>query len=92
MLDGLTGPLTDKQLRYLTHIKAHSDRLARYSPSSSTSPRSKPGRLSCRPTILPLVALTTEVADSLRPVAAEKQISLAVVASRSRRDSVGGPG
>src|SRR5439155_17945985 len=71
MLDGLTGPLTDKQLRYLTHIKANSDRLTRFTTEILDLSRIEARKVELKPTTLPLLALTTEVADSLRPLAAE---------------------
>lgn len=81
MMDGLTGQLNEKQIRYLTRIKSNTDRLARLINDLLDLSRIEAGKIDLEPTALPLVALTKEVAESLRPVAVEKLISLEVTAS-----------
>jgi signal transduction histidine kinase len=81
MLDGLTGELNPRQLRYLTRIKANTDRLARLINDLLDLTRIEAGRLELRPTSLLLATLVTEVAASLRPVAADKHIQLDVAAA-----------
>jgi signal transduction histidine kinase len=81
MLDGLTGELNPGQLRYLTRIKANTDRLARLINDLLDLTRIESGRLELRPTALLLTPLVTEVAASLRPVAKDKHIQLDVTAS-----------
>ncbi len=78
MLDGITGPLNEKQNRYLTRIKSNSDRLSRLINDILDLSKSESGRFDLTPTDLPLVTLTQEVAESIRPVATEKLISLEV--------------
>jgi PAS domain S-box-containing protein len=79
MLDGLTGDMNEKQIRYLTRIKSNSDRLARLINDILDLSRIEAGRIDLKPTSLPLVTLAREVTESLRPVAVEKLISLEVV-------------
>ena len=78
MLDGLTGELNPRQRRYLTRIKANTDRLARLINDLLDLTRIEAGRLELRPTSLCLTPLITEVVASLRPVAADKHIQLDV--------------
>ena len=79
MLDGLTGELNPRQLRYLTRIKANTDRLARLINDLLDLTRIEAGRLELRPAALLLTTLVTEVVASLRPVAQDKHIQLDVV-------------
>jgi signal transduction histidine kinase len=81
MLDGLTGEMTPQQLRYLTRIKANTDRLARLINDLLDLTRIEAGRLELRPTTLLLTPLVTEVVASLRPMAEDKHIQLAVAAA-----------
>jgi signal transduction histidine kinase len=81
MLDGLTGELNSGQLRYLTRIKANTDRLARLINDLLDLTRIEAGRLELRPTSLLLTPLVTEVVASLRPVAEDKHIQLDVAAA-----------
>jgi PAS domain S-box-containing protein len=78
MLDGLIGHLNEKQIGYLTRIKSNTDRLARLINDLLDLSRIEAGKIDLKPTHLPLVTLTKEVAESLRPVAVEKLISLEV--------------
>lgn len=83
MLDGITGPLNDKQTRYLERIKSNADRLARLINNLLDLSRIESGKIELKPEVLPLVALSKEVAESLRPIAVEKLISLEVIAGDS---------
>ena len=76
MLDGVIGELNEKQIAYLTRIKSNADRLARLINDLLDLSRIEAGKIDLRPTNLSLVTLIKEVAESLRPVAAEKLISL----------------
>lgn len=78
MLDGITGPLSDKQIRYLARIKSNADRLTRLINDLLDLSRIEAGKIELRPTNLALLDLAREVAESLRPVATEKLISLEV--------------
>ena len=72
MLDGVIGELNEKQIAYLTRIKSNADRLARLINDLLDLSRIEAGKIDLRPTNLFLVTLIKEVAESLRPVAAEK--------------------
>lgn len=75
MLDGIIGELSEKQTRYLTRIKSNADRLARLINDLLDLSRIEAG-INLKPTNLTLVAIASEVAESLRPVAAEKVINI----------------
>jgi signal transduction histidine kinase len=81
MIDGLTGHLNEKQVRYLTRIKSNTDRLARLINELLDLSRIEAGRIDLRPTFLSLVPLTKEAAESLRPMATEKLVSLEVASA-----------
>jgi signal transduction histidine kinase len=76
MLDGLTGPLNDKQVRYITGIKESAERLARLIDDLLDLAIIESGRLELKPASFSAVSLIDEVADTLRPVAEEKSIQL----------------
>lgn len=76
MLDRVLGDLNEKQVGYLTRIKSNSDRLSRLINNLLDLSTIEAGKIDLQPTNLPLVTLAEEVAESLRPVAAEKLISL----------------
>ena len=78
MLDGITGALNDKQSRYLVRIKSNADRLGRLINELLDLSRIESGKIDLIPVNLPIVSLAREVAEILRPVAAEKLISLEV--------------
>ena len=80
MLDGLTGPVNEKQVRYLARIKSNADRLSRLINDLLDLSRIEAGRIDLQPTNLPLTALAREVAEHLRPLAAEKLIQIEVAA------------
>lgn len=84
MLDRLTGDLTEKQVGYLTRVKSNADRLARLINDLLDLSTIEAGKIDLQPTKLPLVTLAKEVAESMRPVAAEKPISLDVASADPR--------
>jgi PAS domain S-box-containing protein len=81
MLDGLTGALNEKQVRYLARIKSNTDRLSRLINDLLDLSRIESGRIEVRPTTLPLTALAEEVAEQLKPLAAEKLIRIELPSS-----------
>jgi PAS domain S-box-containing protein len=78
MLDGITGDLSEKQSRYLVRIKSNADRLGRLINELLDLSRIESGKIDLIHINLPVVSLAKEVAEVLRPVAAEKLISLEV--------------
>ena len=78
MLDGLTGPLNDKQVRYLARIKSNTDRLSRLINDLLDLSRIEGGHIEVRPRTLSLTGLAGEVAEYLKPLAAEKLIRIEV--------------
>jgi signal transduction histidine kinase len=76
MLDGITGTLNDKQVRYITGIKESTDRLARLINDLLDLSVIEAGRMQLKPTSFSLVSLIHEVTDTLRPVAEDKLIHL----------------
>jgi PAS domain S-box-containing protein len=78
MLDGLTGSLNEKQVRYLARIKSNTDRLSRLINDLLDLSRIESGRIEVRSTTLTLTALAEEVAEHLKSLAAEKLIRIEV--------------
>jgi PAS domain S-box-containing protein len=76
MLDGLTGPLNEKQIRYISRIKSNSDRLARLINDLLDLSKIESGRIDIHPTTLSLALLSGEVTEVLKPLAAEKCIAI----------------
>jgi PAS domain S-box-containing protein len=78
MLDGLTGALNEKQIRYLARIKSNTDRLSRLINDLLDLSRIEAGRVEVRRASLLLTALAEEVAEHLKQLAAEKLIRIEV--------------
>ena len=78
MLDGLTGSLNEKQIRYLARIKSNTDRLSRLINDLLDLSRIEAGRVEVRPTTFPLTALVEEVVESPEGLAAEQLIRIEV--------------
>jgi signal transduction histidine kinase len=76
MLDGITGKLNDKQIRYITGIKESTDRLARLINDLLDISIIEAGRVQLNATSFSLGSLIHEVTDTLRSVAEEKDIRL----------------
>src|SRR3972149_5514037 len=72
MLDGITGSLTEKQTRYLSRIKSNADRLGRLITDLLDLSKIEAGKIELRPSRLTANLLVSEIADTLRTVAAEK--------------------
>ncbi|HSF59118.1 MAG TPA: ATP-binding protein, partial [Candidatus Binatia bacterium] len=84
MLDGLTGALNEKQIRYLTRIKSNTDRLSRLINDLLDLSRIEAGRVEVRATTLSLTTLAEEVAEQMKALAAEKRIQIEVPSSDPR--------
>lgn len=76
MLDGITGPLSEAQQRYLMRIQANADRLVRMINDLLDLARIEEGRVQVIPTYFSLSGLTSELLDTLRPVASEEGLAL----------------
>jgi signal transduction histidine kinase/HAMP domain-containing protein len=76
MLDGVTGPLNDKQVRYVTGIKESTERLTRLINDLLDLSVIEKGRTELKPAHFCLTKLLDEVANHLRPTAENKLIRL----------------
>lgn len=79
MLDGITGSLNEKQIRYLERIKSNADRLGRLITDLLDLSKIEAGKIELNPQRLFADALVREVVEVLRGVAAQKLIALDVV-------------
>jgi signal transduction histidine kinase len=76
MLDGLTGGLNEKQVHYITDIKASADRLARLIDDILDLSVIEVGKIELRPTIFSIASLIDETVNTFKPMAEEKLIDL----------------
>jgi signal transduction histidine kinase len=76
MLDGIIGPVNDKQAEYLADIKASSDRLARLIEDLLDLSVIAAGRTEMKPSTISLIALVREVTHGLAPLAKNKLTDL----------------
>ncbi len=82
MLDGITGSLTEKQIKYLERIKSNADRLGRLITDLLDLSRIEAGKIDLKPQRLVADLVVKDVAEVLRGVAAEKLVKLDVISSR----------
>jgi len=80
LLDGLTGPLNEKQQRYLSRMLENSDRLIRMIEALLDRTRIQSGRLDLVPGEIDLGYCVADAVDQLRLLAQAKQQTLEVVA------------
>jgi len=73
LLDGLTGPLNDKQQRYLSRMLDNSDRLIRMIEDLLDRTRIQSGRLDLVPAEIDLGQCVAEAVEQLRPLAQGKR-------------------
>ena len=78
MLDGVTGPLNDKQSRYISGIKDSTERLDRLIHDLLDLSVIESGKMELRIASFSLHSLMREVAQVLAPVAEKKSITLAL--------------
>jgi signal transduction histidine kinase len=76
MLDGITGPLNEKQTRYMSGIKDSADRLARLIHDVLDLSVIETGKLELKPTTFAPASLIHEVSEAMRSVAEEKNIAM----------------
>ena len=86
MLDGILGPLTDKQTRYLSRINSNADRLGRLIGDLLDLSRIEAGKIDLRPAKVAVMAIVKEVAEALRTLAADKLISIEVLGADEHVD------
>src|SRR5262245_13212711 len=79
LLDGLTGPLNEKQQRYLLRVLENSERLIRMIEALLDRTRIQSGRLDLVPVEIDLRPCVTEVVEQLRLLAQAKQQTLEAV-------------
>ena len=73
LLDGLTGPLNEKQQRYLSRMLDNSDRLIRMIEDLLDRTRIETGRLEVHPADVDLECCLTDAIEQLRPLASAKR-------------------
>ena len=76
LLDGLTGPLNEKQQRYLVRMSENSDRLVRMIEDLLDRTRIETGRLEVHPADVELEPCLADVVEQLKPLAHAKQQTL----------------
>lgn len=79
MLDGLTGPLSERQAHYLQRVKHNVDRLTRIINQLLDWSRLDVGRIDIKPESLNINEFTQDVVESIQTLAAEKSIRLEVL-------------
>lgn len=80
ILRELAGPLTEKQVHYLTRVKSNTQHLANLIQDLLDLSKIESGRIELKSSRVSMGGLVHEVVETLRPVAAEKAIGLEVTA------------
>ena len=78
MIDGLTGPLNEKQNQYATRIKSNTERLVEFINDVLDLSAIDAGKVELKPASFKLMKLILEVEEGLRPVAEQKGVHLEV--------------
>ena len=81
LLDGVVGEVSPTLQRYLTKVQNNTDRLVRLISDLLDLSRIEAGRIELHRTKVDLVEAIQDVVDSLRPMAVEKGLELAIVPS-----------
>ena len=76
VLREVTGPLTEKQIHYLTRVRSNTQHLAGLINDLLDLSKIESGKIEVKSSRISLAGLVHEVVETLRPVAAEKQIAL----------------
>jgi signal transduction histidine kinase len=76
MLQGLTGPLNEKQHHYLTRIQWNAERLTRMLNELLDLSRIEAGKMQLLPVCLSLQELLADVVDGFQPLAQRKSIDI----------------
>jgi signal transduction histidine kinase len=83
MLDGVTGPLTNKQANYMTGIKESTERLERLINDVLDLSVIEAGKTELRPTSFSVGSLLREVTDTLKPMGEEKRIDMQIASTQA---------
>ncbi len=81
LLDGITGPLTIKQANYMVGIKESTVRLERLINDLLDLSVIEAGKTQLKPTSFSMMSLLREVAETLKPMAETKHISLEIASA-----------
>ena len=76
MLDGLTGPLTDRQSYYLTRVKFNVERLTRMLNQLLDLSRIEAGRVELQPASMSMPDLAQDILEGLQSLAQKKALTL----------------
>ncbi|WP_455389162.1 GAF domain-containing sensor histidine kinase, partial [Petrachloros mirabilis] len=76
MLDGMTGPLNEKQCQYLSRMRINIDRLTRMIIDLLDLTKIESGRVEMRMQPISIAEFINETIESIRPLTAEKSILL----------------
>ncbi len=79
LLDGVTGEISPALHRYLTRVKSNTDRLVRLISDLLDLSRIEAGRTELQRTRIAVDEVMQEVMEALRPMAAEKGLTLAAL-------------
>jgi two-component system sensor histidine kinase/response regulator len=79
LLDGVTGEISPALHRYLTRVKSNTDRLVRLISDLLDLSRIEAGRTELQRSRIAVDEVMQEVLEALRPMAAEKDLTLAAV-------------
>jgi two-component system sensor histidine kinase/response regulator len=79
LLDGVVGEISPTLQRYLTKVQNNTDRLVRLISDLLDLSRIEAGRIELHRTTVDLADAIQDVADNLRPMAAEKGLELSIV-------------
>jgi signal transduction histidine kinase len=83
LLDGVVGEVAPSLQLYLTKVKNNTDRLVRLINDLLDLSRIEAGRIALHRTTVGVAEFIQDVVDSLRPMAAEKGLTLSVVPSEA---------
>jgi signal transduction histidine kinase len=76
ILREVAGPLSEKQIHYLTRVKSNTHHLAGLINDLLDLSKIEEGKIELQAAPVSLAGLVHEVAETLRPIAAEKQITI----------------
>lgn len=78
LLEGVAGPLNEKQKYYASRIQLNTDRLTRMLNELLNLSKMETGKMELRPTVLSLQELLSELVEVFQPLAQRKSITMDV--------------